>query len=93
MKGTINKRCNIIVPLLRDCDRPVEVSNLMNDAALLIDDLHDSLYKYGCTIASIYSLVKPLSETNGVCGAVAECIENYAPKAVENSQIKGIKNV
>ena len=50
-------------------------------------ELGDKLHKYGCTLASIYSLVKPLAETNGVHGAIAECIETYTPLAAER-QIK-----
>lgn len=67
----------------RPLDESVDTAN---------QELRKKIHQYGCTVASIYSLVKPLSETNGVCGAIAEAIETYTPKAVENSKIKDIEN-
>jgi hypothetical protein len=48
--------------------------------------MQEKLHNYGSCVASIYSLAEPLRKTNGVCGAIAEFIEKYAPKAVENSK-------
>lgn len=48
--------------------------------------MQEKLHNYDSCVATIYSLAKPLRESNGVCGAIAEFIETYAPKAVENSQ-------
>lgn len=51
---TLEDRRKIIVPLLRDCDRPVEVSQLMNDAALLIQDYE---YAYRITETQLLAVL------------------------------------
>lgn len=38
MSDTLDDRRMVIVPLLRDCDRPAGLSSLMDDAAMLIQD-------------------------------------------------------
>ncbi len=68
---TLESRRKVIVPLLRDCDRPVECSNLMNDAALLIQD-YEKAYRISMTNSTVlYDVLEKLLDdysSNGLQG-------------------------
>ena len=44
MTDSLESRRKVIVPLLRDCDRPVECGKLMDDAASLIQE-YERIYQ------------------------------------------------
>lgn len=71
MTDSLETRRKVIISLLRDCDRPVEVSALMNDAAMLIQD-YERAYRISMANSTVlYDALKKLLDDysgNGLQG-------------------------
>lgn len=71
MSDSMDDRRKVIVPLLRDCDRPVGLSALMDDAAMLIQD-YEKAYRISMANSTVlYDALEKLLDdysSNGLQG-------------------------
>ena len=72
MSDSLESRRKVIVPLLRDCDRPAGLSALMDDAAMLIQD-YEKAYRISITNSTVLydALEKLLDDYSSKAGLYA----------------------